>query len=180
MAQTIAMQRGSTSATFNSTRYTLFTQSGGNATRVIINAVTVWSGGGFGGWGNMMLQVLNSGTSVYLPIAIKMSGAAINPSAMTFIPETVGISGGAQQASSTATLTSQTLWYPSGSDWPNTNGMSIQGASSNAAEGNGNSNFEFCPKNFWIGSGDSVILQVKGPSNPTGTMGWSFTTITET
>ena len=180
MAQTIAMQRGSTSATFNSTRYTLFTQSGGNATRVIINAITVWSGSGFGGWGNMMLQVLNSGTSVYLPIAIKMSGAAINPSAMTFIPETVGISGGAQQASSTATLTSQTLWYPDGSDWPNTNGMTIQGAVSNASSSNGNSNFEFCPRNFWIGSGDSVILQVKGSSNPSGTMGWSFTTITET
>jgi hypothetical protein len=180
MPQTIAMQRGSTAASFNNTRYTLFTQSGGNATRVIINAITVWSGGGFGGWGNMMLQVQNSGTSVYLPIAIKMSGAAINPSAMTFIPETVGMNTGGQKPSSTDTLTGQTLWYPDGSDWPSAGGMTIQGAGTNAASANGNSAYEFCPRNFWIGSGDSVILQVKGSSNPSGTMGWSFTTITET
>jgi hypothetical protein len=180
MAQTIAMQRGSTSATFDNTRYTLFTQSGGNATRVIINAITVWSGGGFGTPAAMMLQVLNSGTSVYLPIAMKSGGGAVSPSAMTFIPETVGVNAGAVRTSTTETLSGQTLWFPGGSGWPSASDANLVGAASNVSQSNGQFAFEYCPKNFWIGPGDSVILQVKGSSNPSGTMGWSFTTITET
>jgi hypothetical protein len=181
MPQTIAMQRGSMAGTFNgTTEHLIFQQSGGNATRVIFNALSCWSGSSSGGFFNLMLSVTNSGTSVILPVAIKMSSAAIGSGGMFFLPDTSGIVSGATKMSSEATASAQTIVVASGSNWPAPNDLFITGGGVSQNSSNSNSAFEFCPKNFWIGSGDSVILRAKTTSNISGTIGWSFTTITET
>ena len=71
MAQTIALQRGTTSVTLDgTTKYTMFTQSGGTATRVIINGVAMYSGNARSGLA-MIIGVQKSGGG-FFTIAYKM------------------------------------------------------------------------------------------------------------
>ena len=168
MAQTIAMQRGTstTSGTgFIST--TLFTQSGGLATRVIFNglahrsaqsqywvSINVVSSGGSSsiiGWGQYYAQ-----GSQFVPMAMQANtaysaGGATGPSAN--LP--------------TAWANQSNTTYP-GASQPN----QIANGYPGLALGGG------MPLNFWIGPNDSVVHRIYN-TGATTDFGWSFTTITE-
>lgn len=162
------MQRGTgvTSGTgFIST--TLFTQSGGNATRVIFNGLSMktgasqwWaticvvaSGGGSTviGWG----QFYASGTQ-FVPMAMQ-ANTAYSPGGNTS-PTANLATAWANQGSAT---------YP-GASQPNLIANGYPGLSSGGG----------MPLNFWIGPSDSVVLRIYN-TGATTDFGWSFTTITE-
>lgn len=182
MAQTIALQRGSAtcSATGNSPA-TLFTQSGGTATRVIINGLS-FKNSVTGSGGVAQLIVAQSGGTVWWPVAIKAISNAGNSSGFDFYPG-VSVTYGAQRASTAYTLTGAAVLAMTGSSFPaDTNVASYNIHSTDNAPSiiASSSNYEHCPQQFWIGPGDSVQFKTfAGGGSGTATIGFSFTTITE-
>ena len=182
MAQTIAMQRGSQSVTCQGTnRYTLFTQSGGNATRVVINGLAIYasSSNSAGNW-SIGLFIKNSGTSVYLPVAFKNNPGSANTMNVFLLPG-IGANAntGAQRASTNDTISAVSLLGGNTNDWPNADNMILQGISSQVTLGNSTALYDYCPQNIWLGSGDALILSTHNPATLAATVAWNFTTITE-
>ena len=178
MAQTITLQRGTASMTFDgTTKYTLFTQSGGIATRVMIGGVGVkastaragtmmgifvqQSGGGFQ---TIALKIANSSANV--------SNLDLSPGQMNFgSPTTTGIqlSGSSLVAGNVA----NTFYGDQVMSSANVFGA---GTSTSIYSG---SQFEFCPKEFYIGPSDIVYLKAHNPFGDAGNYVYSFTCITE-
>jgi hypothetical protein len=163
MAQTIAMQRGtgSLSASGN-TSATLFLQSGGSATRVIVNGIAWYSAGSNSMY--MSLYVDSSGGPGYIVgrfYQYSQSGQfTVSPSNGM---GTVGWGSGALDCSSQ-------LYTSGGSTWPAFSSPS----SVNVNHGGQSSVMQ----NFWIGPGDSVVLRANN-GGTAQSYGFSFTTITE-
>ena len=174
MAQTILVQRGTTTATRDSTAtaVTLFTQSGGLGTRVIINQLS-WAGAS---------GAANANTSVYLNVV--SSGGYSNPVGYWY-------AGG--------NSVSQGCWSvgTSGDVWGlnagtanvfHPNGWGSNDATNGAGMGSLNLNYprfgvtygnSWGPTNFWIGPSDAVQIRVFAGGSATCNIGYSFTTITE-
>lgn len=171
MAQTVATQRGTVSA---NGRTTLFTQSGGNSTRVILNQV-VWyidSVSAISGVTAHLSHVSSSG-----PVSIigfyNDSNRGYNLSYPSFqlMPNSNGtgpIQGGGYLGSG---YTNGVIFSASGSgaDW-----IGSRGANSISIGMNGNV-YSYMPQNYWIGPGDSIAFT----SSYSATVGYHFTTITE-
>lgn len=162
MAQTIAMQRGSgTLSASGNTSATLFLQSGGTATRVIINGIAWYSAGGYS---FMHLIVVPSGGAPYI---IGRFFQYASDGQFTVSP--YGGLGAVGNASGISDHTIQ-LYKSGGNNYiantaPDTVTYSPGQASS-------------APQNFWIGPGDEVKLRA-GNGGYVQTYGYSFTTITE-
>lgn len=165
MAQTIAMQRG-TSTVAHTAQTTLFTQSGGLATRVIFNGLA----------GHNPAQ-----TSSQVVISVQPSGGA--PYVLGY-----GVSAYADWEFKPNTNTYGVV--ASGTSlWPDSFLYLSNTASTYVADQNGStlnvvgpstSNYGFgIPQNFWIGPGDAVRMRFWQQAGNTCTFGWSFTTITE-
>ena len=83
MAQTIAIQRGELSFTWNDTLSTIFTQSGGTATRVIFGGYNCYTGGAPGASVGMMTFIQNSAANRWTPVSLwsgNRTGFAVFPS----------------------------------------------------------------------------------------------------
>jgi len=165
MPQTIAMQRGtSTVASANAT--TLWTQSGGTATRVIFNG--------------MGFRLANTGSNSYIDIVVVPSGgapyviaklesdrtswqfqAANNPYSMNTSPNSFG-DVVIFRSNSAGTYTG---------DFATIAGVNYVQDASNQGTG--------LPLNFWIGPSDAIVARFQNNASQTATFGWSFTTITE-
>lgn len=182
MPQTIAMQRGTTTvAADNSTSVTLFTQSGGTATRVIVNQVGFYFSATptTGTVHAVVLHNVSGGQSTMLGILRDPdrrrsyqfpAGAATNNAYM----------GSATQ---TAASTSA-VW----SNSPIIGGIGTTGVGSSDASGvifdySTGTSAKYCilPSNFYMGPGDSLSMKIYGDINgvPTAYISYSFTTITE-
>jgi len=182
MAQTIAMQRGTTTITANGTGpTTLFTQSGGTATRVIINGISGYSGSNYNYW-CMMLSITNTGTSVNLPVAFKSTGGTFGACGGFFFLSGLGAAsnGAAQKANTAATGTSAAVLLSNANTWPRS-GDPVIVSVNDALTPNGSSGavYEYCPQNFWIGPGDSVCLGLYNSGGGSTNVAWNFTTVTE-
>jgi hypothetical protein len=181
MAQTIALQRGTSSVTLNgSTKYTAFTQSGGTATRVIINGVSFYSDNARTGLA-MLLGVQKSGGGFFM-VAMKMISNNASIGSMDFLPGNMSnISGGSAGTNAVISTQTVTAGNVGGSYQANQNpGDNTISGGNNTSQGFGNaSNFEFCPAQFWIGPSDIVYFVGRTSSADTGQWSWSFTTITE-
>jgi len=184
MAQTIALQRGSTSITWNgTTHYTAFTNtSSGTATRVIMGGVSAYAN-------NtdalaMAIYVKQSGTSNYIPVAYKGTGTGVANASLDFYS---GCDARPLQSLLAGTGEMMSNPFPSG----NTNG-SYTGAATlynvnvnyNQTQARMDSNrfaMELYPQQFWIGPSDVVSMKfINGSSgNYTGAVAWTFVTITE-
>jgi hypothetical protein len=182
MAQTIALQRGTTSiaALDGSTKYTMFTQSGGTATRVIINGVSMYASAARNGM-SMIIGVQKSGGG-FFTVAYKTISNNGTYGGFDFFPGNINnISGGLSNASSTASL--QTVMaanlasaYPANQVPKN---AFLSGGNS-ATNGYGaSSNYEFCPTQFWVGPSDIVYFKGQNVNEDAGEFSWSLTTITE-
>lgn len=181
MAQTIVLQRGSTtcSSTGNSPA-TLFTQSGGTATRVIINGLS-FKNSANGNGSAAQLIVAQSGGTVWWPVAIKTVGQNGTASGFDFYP---GISNmaGAQRATSAYTISSANILATTGTNWPcdtNVATYNVFTTDNQFSIITSSIQLEHCPQQFWIGPGDSVQMRIFNNSSGTATIGFSFTTITE-
>jgi hypothetical protein len=180
MAQTIALQRGTASITWDgTTQTTLWTQSGGTATRVIFNGCSAYnntaSAGNF-----MSLFVKLSGGGSYGLAATRVGNSTIT-SALTFCPGNVNVTGGAN-GSSQITSGSTIQTYNVAGSYPLDIDMTYVGLQGGASGGTGFTSqnvFEFCPAQFWIGPGDAIVFKCKGATSNSGAVAYSFTTITE-
>lgn len=184
MAQTIALQRGSAAITWNGTSLTtLFTQSGGTATRVCIGGVSAYSS--VAAPLAMGIFVKQSAVSVYTMIAFKTINSAVQSYSLDFFGGSSITTAGAQLSATNNTVSSQniigntaTVDYTAMSNF---SGIEQAGGSVGIFLGGTQSNFEVCPQQFWIGAGDSVVMKFYNFNNTaaTGNVGYSFTTITE-
>ena len=176
MAQTVAIQRGITSVVATSTgaETTLFTQSGGAATRVIINQLTFYSPNTQ--VARLFVLTLNFNSSGgYKSPFIYMRGNGV--SAMTFIPGPTDSAAATQQTGTTAVGGLALL-----SNTATSTGVSMGNLSSSLLYlGTASDNmFQTGPTNFWMGPGDSISVKLSiNADTPTCPIGYSFTTITE-
>jgi hypothetical protein len=176
MAQTVSIQRGSTTITSGSVA-TLFTNgSGGLGTRVIINQIAVTGTNGASGTRSPGLSIIINGsgvgqTAVGLVRAYQSNQGTVAP----MFPAQFGMSVNSQNsvlATGMPVFTSNTpdsMYYP-------------QGISGGVAITTG-----CMPQTFWIGPSDGVQCLPFGFATPSGksqvpssvTIRYSFTLITE-
>ena len=164
MAQTIAMQRGTgTLSASGNTSATLFVQSGGTATRVILNGIAWYSSTGSNSiYMNLYVDAVN-GAGYIIGSFYQYSQAG------QFTVSPNGGLGVVGYGSGVLDNTTQ-IYSGSASTWPAytspTNlSYNIGGRSS-------------VPQTFWIGPGDEVKLRVNN-GGYAQSYGYSFTTITE-
>jgi len=183
MAQTIAAQRGSTTVTSNGqTSVTLFTQSSGVATRVILNSIS-WAGSSSGNNPRMSLMLNINGTGNETCVAILGATNATTASGQTMFP-----------GCSPAPLTNITAnpqayidrWLPvSWGDSSTPIGKKLTNGYWSFFGPNGSSqtseagSIEYVPSQFWMNSGDSLVFRCYKSASETVNVYYSFTTITE-
>jgi hypothetical protein len=171
MAQTISIQRGSTTVT-NASTVTLFTNgSSGNGTRVIINQLAYSGTNSASGNRTSGGSLINNGSGVgQTPIGMVGTGNSpanfVSPFLSTDVPiATVFTTGGS--------LVSSFTGAPS---------LSLTGSN-----GVANGTLSMMPQTFWIGPSDVIQTRPfgfltavgKGATNSTVTVYYSFTLITE-
>jgi len=183
MAQTIVLQRGTTTVTSNgSSSTTLFTQTGGTATRVIKSQVGVY------------FSTQPNSSVVYIAVYHNVSGgqgfligwingANIRAKAYQFVP-----GAATEDQFRLAPVTTTNLGPASPLIRSNTDGIGAAGASNISFDFSSSSQQyvnNFTP-NFYMGPDDSISMKVfasvvvgKSSSNPTANISYSFVTITE-
>ena len=183
MPQTIALQRGTTTVTSNSTSsVTLFTQSGGIATRVILNQLGLFfSNDPDDGTSVAVFHNISGGQSLligFIRDSDRRRSTQFIPGAT---PENPFLGTATQVSTTTAVVLASA---------PNIGGNGATGVGSSPANGvsidyasNTNSRLSAMPSNFYIGPGDSLSLKVyasRSETPLTASITYSFTTITET
>jgi hypothetical protein len=172
MAQTVATQRGTTSVPINS-RTTLFTQSGGNSTRVILNQVTWYTQYVVSSLKAQLLHVSSSG-----PISIigyfYYAGSYISSLSPQMMPNPNGtgpIQGGGYSGGGSV----NGIIYGGGgtAGW-----IGAKNADYIIVVMSGNV-YSYMPQNYWIGPGDSIAFNIYTDNSESPTVGYHFTTITE-
>ena len=188
MAQTVALQRGTTTVTGNGSSFAdLFTQSSGIATRVILNGVACYaSSTDTRLYACLLVKSAGSSTNV-LTVATKSYGNNQNVGAFDFsvvdgIADNLGPwsptsnQGTTNKANMAATNT--TTATQGGTTFATTmNYIYVSGTGSNI---NTNDVQYFAvPRDFWIGPSDIVSLKIFTANTRTWTIAYSFTTVTE-
>jgi len=185
MAQTIAAQRGTTTnASDGFTKTTLFTQSTGTATRVILNGVSAQSAGGTSATFRISLVINVNGSGSFIPVAIKGNGSAgrsvyglsMMPDSRNEAMTSVGGSAGSFYPN---------RWIPATVSQPVYFGTEIQnnrwewfgpnGSYSTAV----NEGIDYVPSQFWMNSGDTLSIITFNTNSRSADVVYSFTTITE-
>lgn len=184
MAQTIAAQRGSTTVTCDGqTSVTLFTQSTGTATRVILNSVS-WSTPNGTNYPRCSLMININGTGNETCVALLSSTNPSSSGGQTMFPNSTYSPLTGMQ--STSNYISR--WLPvnqsgSGSNMLGknlTNGYWTIAGPNGATQASTEGSLEFVPSQFWMNSGDSLRFRCyRGGTTESATIYYSFTTITE-
>lgn len=182
MAQTIALQRGTTTVTTDgTTAVTLFTQSGGIATRVIFNAlgISFATAANTGGVYIALFHQQSGGQATligYLNTNNTTKNYQFNPGAS---PDNdfLGVYSSGQNSIMPAAPVLR-----SGASSMSANAGSV----SFTYQGGSNTQLSLMAKNFYMGPGDSLFMKIdaryqsgKSQSTTTANISYSFTTITE-
>jgi hypothetical protein len=188
MAQTVALQRGTTTVTGNGSDYAnFFTQSGGTATRVILNGVACYTqtGTDYQIFAALVVKSAGSATNVFTVGAKSFNNgtsAGFDFSPMDGISDNIG---GYSPTSTNAIgnkqailgLNSYTGATFGGSTFGDYVAVSSGGTSIN--RNGGSITFNSVPRDFWIGPSDVVSMKLIGGNSRIWTVAYSFTTITE-
>ena len=184
MPQTIALQRGTTTVTGNGTdSVTLFTQSGGTATRVILNQLGAYFSADFNQTTSVAVFHNVSGGQSFLLGLLRDSDRRRS---CQFAPGAATNNAFAGNVGQTAAGTfEQRSMMPSiGSG--GTSGVGSAAANAVVIEYYGtttaNAKFAIFPSNFYMGPGDSISVKVLASTDDTArtaNISYSFTTITE-
>ena len=182
MAQTIALQRGVASITWDgTTQTTLFTQSGGTATRVVFNGCGAYNGSASAGMLMSIFVKLSGGTGSYCVASVWIGNSANNAS-IDFRPGNTNAVGGGTNGSAAINSGATVLAFNTASTYSMDVNMVYANlfGGMNASGGFGSGNiYEFCPAQFWIGPGDAIIFKCRAATSNSGQVAYSFTTITE-
>ncbi len=184
MAQTIAIQRGELSFTWNDTLSTIFTQSGGTATRVIFGGYNSYTTGGPGSNVGMMTFIQNSAGNRWTPVSLwsgtrtsqNIYGFSVFPSQSNTTREGYG-------GATALYNTGNAIGSASGAGYLGTTAITnaiIMGGNGNANLPFGaTSNIDLQPSQFWMGPGDSLVIRVTSSSSGASYLAYNFVTITE-
>lgn len=192
MAQTVALQRGSTTlASDGTSTVTLFTQSGGTATRVIVNrlGVTFSNAVDTGQFCHIVFFMTQTGSStLMLGLLRRQSGGNRSWQFLPGNSTNNAFTGGSINSSTPVTNFLQTNPLINGSG---TNGTASGAANTLTTEyasttSQGQTVTNILNSNFYMGPSDLVGMKIYAAStsgksyiNPTATISYSFTTITE-
>jgi len=183
MAQTIALQRGTTTVTSNGTSSaTLFTQSGGTATRVILNQLGVYysSEPNEGSAFVVVYHNISGGQSLMLGLMRDTDRRRSNQ----FVPGASSENPFLGSATQTGTTTAVALNRAPTIGSSGTTGVGSSNANAVAIDYSSAATPRYAsmPSNFYMGPGDSLSLKTYAilDGNPvTANITYSFTTITE-
>lgn len=186
MAQTIALQRGSTSITWNGTTITtLFTNtSSGAATRVIMGGISAYSTNN--GPLTMGLYVKQAGTSNYVTVGLKSFGTGGGSHSLDFFAGTeikpnqpISNANTAEAMGNPIYMVQGSANYAGAQDMSNT---AIYYINAQAGLSSNRLSYEHYPQQFWIGPSDVVVMKFYNynSSAATGAVAYNFVTVTET
>lgn len=183
MAQTIAVQRGTTTVTGNgTTKVTLFTQSSGTATRVILCGVSANTAAGTGINFSLGLHLNVSSGGNYLPIAI-VKGIQSGARYTAMFPGGTSTSQGEMWGGATS---GEGLIPGSSTYMSTTDGGLPADLNSGTMHLTGNVAYQYIytalnyvPTQFWMANGDSLAVSHYNSSGNTATIIYHFVTITE-
>ena len=180
MAQTVATQRGTGSSASYLGSATLFTQSGGNATRVIFNQFAATTSAGSVSYVYFTLNhIVSNGSSNVIGWYQSSSGSTFNSLQLCPNPNASNPTSTAQFSGTTSYSNNGILYGTSAAGAYPGDYVVLGFNYSNTTNGNITS---YAPQNFWIGSGDSVLIRwywFQGGNYPGVTYAYHFTTITE-
>jgi hypothetical protein len=175
MPQTIATQRGQVNVdTDGASETTLFTQSGGLGTRVIMNQLAGFTTSG--GGSTMRPMLIYTSSSGFKTVLMRIDGASVT--------QWQFISGGLDSFAY-ATAGGGTNTLIGGTPYISGQSQSQQMGANNPSNVNPQSQISggsmVGATNFWIGPGDAISIKVQRNSGTvTCTVAFCFTTITET
>ena len=176
MAQTIAIQRG-TQTLVSNTRTTLFTQSGGTATRVIFNQITFASANSVDMYypAVCLIHASSSGPTNVIGLMKAASGSIYSlnfmPNGNATAPNQFGYSGTGNAYNGAVMLQQSTgNIYMGGA---NPTYVTYTAATS------GSNYCSYMPSNYWSGPSDSIKIKWYDGNGNDCSVGWSMTTITE-
>lgn len=193
MAQTVALQRGSTTVTADgSSTVTLFTQSGGTATRVIVNRLGVTFSASINTAQilSIVFYMTQTGSSTLMLGLIRRTSSGNR--AFQFVPG-VNTANSFSNASSIYNAAQPTYYLPTNPviHGSGTNGTASGDASTLQIEycgtgANAQTLINVLNSNFYMGPSDLVGMKIYGVTTSgksyvatTATISYSFTTITE-
>ena len=169
MPQTVAMVRGTTViAPYTPT--TIYTQSGGIATRVIINMIAAYGTSGLSSpYFDLYYTSSSGGNSVigYFKSNASMTSIQLMPANNGFGPIQVGGNSGSVPMTGAGGGNVGTV-YPG----------TISPFSWNVYHGSDN-RMSYCPSNLWMGPSDTLGIACVDNNSANFQFAWSFTTITE-
>lgn len=181
MAQTVALYRGTTTATSSGGSVTLFTNSAsGIATRVILNQLVFYSAGSGNNWTYLyasLLHISSAGpTSLIGHIRNVYSNAGNGLQFYQGMQGDNGLQFASQGTGGSAPATGQ-YFNQSGAAGAGMN-VNPSGIAVNFPQTNSNV-ANWCVNNFWIGPSDAIAFRFTENTGYSATVGYSFTTITE-
>lgn len=185
MAQTVALQRGTTTIFGDgTTQGTLFTQSGGIATRVML--------AGFSGWCSLETNFVKVG------LFLKHNGSSANTTMVGFRTFTsnaniacyditpgyentktlgIGTSVGANATTQEVSMYGNVAGRSFGSSTYNIDNFAVWGQNTSAA--NNAVTINTIPQQFWIGPNDVLCAKIYDSNTLTHNITYSFVTVTE-
>lgn len=185
MAQTIAVQRGTATVVGNGTsRTTLFTQSSGTATRVILAGCSFGLSTGSSAYARMILTINMNGSGTYLPVAAIGGNSQSKRYHAMFPNGTQAPLGNAPIYTGT---TPSTVYGSSGYSIA---GGAYQGYAENADDyilllaqdqtlSSNSTPISIVPSQFWMANGDSLTVQGYNVNSYTLNVAYHFITVTE-
>ena len=182
MAQTISVQRGSTTVLGNgTTRTTIFTLSSGTASRIILAGLSFSAGteNQNNCTGSLLININGSGS--YLPVLYKSVGAGSYRYWAVFPDTSASNNGGAKILNSAV---SNFVGTTLASDTLNGYAVNIFNAQNISSAGNvggpGTVPTNYVPSNFWMANGDSlVVMAYLSSTAQTVTVLYHFIIVTE-
>jgi hypothetical protein len=183
MPQTIAVQRGTATVnTDGGAKVTLFTQSSGIATRVIVGGIT----GNFplnNSSTRYMVFINVNGSGNYIPVIVRQHG---NSSAryITTFPNSesaIGTSLAGKISDATGQSAGASIGSSINNGWGNSMGSGVVGQAFQQGIAFNQMALNISPGNFWIANGDSLALSafVDGGDGYATTINYHFITVTE-
>ena len=182
MAQTVAIQRGSGTVTIDgSSKLTLFTQSSGTATRVIVGGIFVSFPNTYSGT-VYAVSINVNGSGNYIPVILRKHSDAGSCRTLNTFPNSESAIGTSFTGS--PNVSGSSSWGLSYT-CDNPSGFAGQVASAQAAIYGANLYGPYIPLNispgqFWMANGDSLVINAYNSYGAgSATVVWHFVTITE-
>jgi hypothetical protein len=182
MAQTIAVQRGSTTVSgAGASKTTLFTLSSGTATRVIVGGVSAEFPGN-NGYARMLLSINVNGSGSYLPVLFRQHNQYSNRYLNSWpnSDSSIGVSLSGRFNDTISQSFGVSIGSSAVGGFPGSIAGSLTGAVYQSSISGDYVPLNITPGQFWMANGDSLVVQAYNELTPASvTIIYHFVTVTE-